>query len=150
MFQQFIIGHSTMIPDTGARHAALGATGKSFRRSPAGAGPLQEAWLRLGSHSRDDLLELADEATLTVLPMHGGVSSTQAITGRSAGRAAVAGAAAEAGAAWPSAATAPAAITTTSGYLMRVRITYPFLLPGAARNAPNAVITRLAPVTLVT
>src|SRR5580700_4752516 len=43
-------------------HAAFGATGKSFWRSPAGVGLLQEAWLRLGSHSRDDLLELADEA----------------------------------------------------------------------------------------
>src|SRR5260370_37919508 len=49
------------------RHAAFGATGKSFRRSPAGAGLLQEAWLRLGSHSRDDLLELADEAGLAVV-----------------------------------------------------------------------------------
>src|SRR5216683_637418 len=46
------------------RHAAFGATGKSFRRSPAGAGLLEEAWLRLGSRSRDDLLELVDEDCL--------------------------------------------------------------------------------------
>jgi hypothetical protein len=49
------------------RRAAFGATGKSFGRSPAGAGLLQEAWLRLGSHSRDDLPELADEAGLAVV-----------------------------------------------------------------------------------
>src|SRR5208283_3872375 len=68
-------------------------------------------------------------------------------TGRSAGRAAVAGTAAEAGTAWPSAATAPAVIAAASGYLMRVCIACPFLLPGAVRNAPGAVITRSAPET---
>ena len=52
------------------RHAAFGATGKSFRRSSADAGLLQEAWLRLGSHSRDDLLELADEVGLAVVFAH--------------------------------------------------------------------------------
>jgi hypothetical protein len=54
-----------MIPDTGTPRSAR--PGKSFRRSPAGAGLLQKAWLRLGSHSRDDLLELADEAGLAVV-----------------------------------------------------------------------------------
>ena len=48
-------------------HAAFGATGESFRRSPAGAGLLQEARLRLRIHSHDSLLELADEAGLAVM-----------------------------------------------------------------------------------
>ena len=64
-FQQFIIGHSTMIPDAGTPRSAR--PGKPFRRSPAGADLPQGAWLRLGSHSRDDLLELADEAGLAAV-----------------------------------------------------------------------------------
>src|ERR1035438_5005935 len=51
---------------------------KSFRRSLAGAGLLQEAWLWLGSHSRDDLLELADEAGLAVSQCRGRVRSRSA------------------------------------------------------------------------
>jgi hypothetical protein len=46
------------------RHAAFGATRKSFQRNPAGASLLQEAWLRLGNHSRDNLLERADDIGL--------------------------------------------------------------------------------------
>src|SRR5260370_647358 len=39
----------------------------SVRRSPVGAGLLQEGWLPLGSHARGYLLELADEAGLAVV-----------------------------------------------------------------------------------
>ena len=59
-------GNAWMITnrDSSTRQAAFGATGKSFPWNPAGAGLPQEAWIRLGSHSRDDLLELADESGL--------------------------------------------------------------------------------------
>ena len=39
----------------------------SVRRSPAGAGLLQEGWLSLWSHARGYLLELADEAGLAAV-----------------------------------------------------------------------------------
>ena len=54
-----------MIPDVGT--PGFGATRKSFRRRPADASLLQEAWLWLGGRSRDELLELAGEADLAVM-----------------------------------------------------------------------------------
>src|SRR5579863_8661050 len=57
------VHHRAFHHDPGCRHAASGTTGNIIRRSPAGAGILQEAWLWFGTHSRDDLLEFLDEAS---------------------------------------------------------------------------------------
>ena len=49
------------------RHAAFGATGKSIRPSPAGRALSTRLGSGSGSHFRDDLLELADEAGLAAV-----------------------------------------------------------------------------------